>query len=403
MQTNDALDKRIARLKARTSYALDARVHDAIDQAARRRNRTAGFPFTQWITFMRNPNTKWTAAAIAFAATIVGVLMLTKASPAFAVDQIIEASKKVRCLHVKRYDKEGKAPNEFWIKCDDSGQVAKARYFLPGTEDGDKLITWTPERAEVWFQSKHGYLLLRGGEIKGMMQKMINQCEPQKLMQELDKSEKAGDVTIDTQKPADPTQPVVVYVTSKDSGKDKWREVLRIDPETHLISSIERYAEREGKEAQISKMEFSDYNVPIDDKMFSLRGDLPADVHIADKLNQTIGVPQGSMTDEQIATDAVRQFFQALVDSDYKKAGLIYGGQAEDDMRKELHEMRPTSILSVGPAVVEKGWVKRGYRVPFEVETTKPDGSKESWKGRAFVRPGDDETHPDNWCISGGI
>ncbi|MGO9818991.1 MAG: hypothetical protein ACLPG5_13140, partial [Acidocella sp.] len=112
-----------------------------------------------------------------------------------------------------------------------------------------------------------------------------------------------------SQKPADPTQPVVVYVTSKDSGKDKWREVLRIDPETHLISSIERYAEREGKEAQISKMEFSDYNVPIDDKMFSLRGDLPADVHIADKLNQTIGVPQGSMTDEQIATDAVRQFF----------------------------------------------------------------------------------------------
>jgi len=41
---------------------------------------------------------------------------------------------------------------------DGQGHVVKARYNLPETEDGPKLITWTPQGSELWFKQKRRYL-----------------------------------------------------------------------------------------------------------------------------------------------------------------------------------------------------------------------------------------------------
>jgi hypothetical protein len=410
MQPNDSLEKWIAGLKARPSQALDASVHAAIDTALaqqRARSHAAAFPFTLWRMLMKNPTAKWTAAAIAIAATFTGLLVLNMSAPAaFGFPQVIQASKNIRSLHVKEYHQAGQEPNEFWIKSDDAGQVVKARYFLPVTEDGAKLITWTPARAEVWFQSKKGYLLLRGNEIKPWMQSLLDQCQPQPIMEKLEKSQKEGKVTIETRNPADPSQPILILVTNLQPAPKEgaWsRQVFQIDPASHLIKSIERYATADGQEALRSRTEFCDYNVPIDDKMFSLREDLPKDVRIADKLTQTIGVPQGNRTDPEAAAETARQFFQALMAKDYKQAGLIMGGESEKDTRSEFGKLNVTAIVSIGPAVPQPQWLKRGFRVPCELEITSADGQKRSWKTGPYIRPGDDEANPDRWNITGGV
>jgi hypothetical protein len=37
------------------------------------------------------------------------------------------------------------------------------------------------------------------------------------------------------------------------------------------------------------------------------------------------------------------------------------------------------------------------------VEITQPDGQKTIWKSTPYVRPGDNEQHPDHWNITGGV
>jgi hypothetical protein len=405
MRPNEPIEKRIADLKAKPSAQLDARVHRAIDEALaeRKQKEPAGFllPNT-WRMIMKTPMTRWTAAGVAVAALVAGILIFDKAAPsAFGLDQVIAASKGVRFLHIKMHLVKDQEPIEFWVASDESGHVAKIRNCQPVTEDGAKLITWTPERTEVWFQTKHGFLTLHDDKLVKGIQDLLGQIQPQLATEKLKEDEKAGKVDLDIQQPADKELPIKIVVTGK--KRTDFKRIYLIDQKTDLISSIETYATRNGEEVLLSKVEFLEYNVPIDDKMFSLRDQLPADVSISDQATQVSGVAQGNLSDEQAAAQTAREFFQALIDKDYKKAGLVIGGQLEQYTKTEYGQLNVTAIVSVGPTILQTNWVKRGYMVPCEVEITHPDGQKSIWKSTPYVRPGDDQRHPDNWNITGGV
>jgi hypothetical protein len=405
MQPDDQNGKWFEDLKVKPSAELDARVYRAIDAAlAERKQNSAGDLLLPalWKMIMKTPMTRWTAAAVAVATLAAGVLVFDKTAPtAFALDQVIAASKGVRFLHVKMYQAKDQEPIEFWVASDESGHVAKIRNYQPVTEDGAKLITWTPERTEVWFQTKHGFLTLHDDKLVKMMQDMVEQCQPQPVTEQLKQAQKAGKADLDIQQPTDKEQPIRMVVTPKTMPGVK--RIYLIDQKTDLISSIETYVTRDGKEVLQLKTEFLDYNVPIDDKMFSLRDQLPADVQIADQLDQVTGVAQGNLNDEQAAVQTARAFFQALIDKDYKTAGLVMGGLAEKDIKAGFEKINVTAIVSTGPAVLQTNWVKRGYRVPCELEITGPDGKKSVWKSGPYMRPGDDARHTNNWNITGGV
>lgn len=392
-------------MKAKPSAQLDARVYRAIEEAQAERKQTpsAGFfLLNTWKMIMRTPMTRWTAATVAALALATSILVLDKTAPkAFGLDQVIEASKGIRFLHVKMHPANDQAPIEFWIASDESGHVAKIRNYQPMTEDGAKLITWTPERTEVWFQTKHGFLTLHDDKLVKGMQDLLEQNQPRQAVEKLKEEQKAGKVTLETQQPDDKGQPIKITMVGK--NMPAFKRVYLIDQKTDLITSIETYRAKDGKDVLLTRMEFLDYNVPIDDKMFSLRDQLPADVTIADQTTQVIGVAQGSLTDEQAAAQTAREFFQALMNKDYKKAGLVMGGELEKYMKAEYEKMNVTAIISVGPALLQTNWVKRGYMVPCQVEITRPDGQKTTWKTAPYVRPGDDRDHPDRWNITGGV
>jgi hypothetical protein len=341
------------------------------------------------------------SAAAAIVCIIIATSVLNVSAPkAFGIEQVIAAYNNIRFLHVKTFRTGEGEPAEFWIQSNDQGQVEKARYHLPKTEDGEKLITWTPERSELWFKTKHGFVTFQTKRIAPWMQSLLEQSQPQLVLKKLLADQKAGKVNVEIQTPPGKQEPGVIVVTHKDAPK---KEVYRIDPTTDLISRIECYRIEGTAEVLASRSEFCDYNVPIDEKMFSIRGDLPKDVMIADRLNQLVGVPQGNMTDEQAAAETVRQFFQALMDKDYKKVGLIYSGMLEEYAKKEFGGDNVSKIISIGPPVPQPDWDTHGFKVPCELEIVNPDGQKTIWKPGVYVRPGDDEMHPDRWNITGGI
>jgi hypothetical protein len=402
MQLSD-LRQVIAELKARPSADLDARVHGAIDAAlASEQSPGRSLPFLLNL-FMRTPMTKWTAATVTVAALLIGALLLDKgALPAFGIEEVIAAYKGVRSLHIKRYVGETNAePCEFWIKTDDSGAVVKARYFLPGTEDGDKLVTWTPERVEVWFQTKHGFLTSEGPEVKDRMQSLLNDCQPNLIMARLEQDRKNGKAKVEVQTKSGSQQPTTLIATYE---AREFKQVFHIDPQTRLVSAIESYSLKDGKETLSGKVEYLDYNAPIEDKMFSLREELPKDVRIADTLTRVTGVEQyPGMTDEQAAAETAEQFFQALINKDYNKAGSIYSGALEPYAKEEFGGVNVTAIRSIGAAELQTNWMPRGYRVPCELEVTQTNGQKVTWKSAPYMRPGDNRAHLNNWYITGGV
>jgi hypothetical protein len=351
---------------------------------------------------MRSPITKLAVAAVVIVAVVAAITVFNKSVPAaFGVEQVIDDYNNVRFLHVKQFRDNRQEPDEFWIKSDEQGRVAKARYYLPVTEDGIKLITWTPERTEIWFKSKQGFLISKIKRVETWMQSLLEQCQPKLVMKKLLEEQKAGKVDIDIQKPQEGQKPALIVATYKTEPK---KSIYYIDQATDLITRIEVCRIEDNKEMLISTTQFSDYNVPLDEKMFSLKDEIPKDVSVTNQLNQLIGIPQGSMTDEQAAAETVRQFFQALIDKDYKKAGSIYSGVSEEKAKEIFSRLNVTAIISIGTPTPHPETGPHSFRVPCEMEITNPDGEKTTWKPYGpFARSGDDEIHPDRWIIHGGI
>ncbi len=403
MRANEPIEELIANLKARPSTDLDARVHRGIDaaQAARSGTRHTSQIRTLGELIMKTRSTKWAAAAAMVVILIAAVAVLDKSAPrAFGLERVIAAFNTVRSLHVKDFKGDQQEPNEFWIVSDGQGHVVKARYNLPETEDGPKLITWTSQGSEIWFKQKRRYLTYQTKRIAPWMQQLLDLSQPEVGLKKVLEERKAGKVTIDTETIGG-AQPAVKFTASYKTKPKK--DVVFVDPKTDLVTRLEFYKVENGADVLQGRMEFSDYNATFDDKLFSLRGELPKDVRIADQLHQVCGVAQGSLTDEQAAAETVRQFFQALVDKDYKKAGLIVCGEMEDDAKAEYGKLTVAAIVSVEPAEPQPKWVKRGYKVPCELKVVHPDGRQSTWTPGVYVRPGDDEMHPDHWNITGGV
>ncbi len=345
-----------------------------------------------WRIIMKSRITKFAVAVAIAIATVLSVSVFFKSVPtAFGIEQVIDAYNNIRFLHVKRVRPNQQEPDEFWIKSDEQGRVEKARYYLPVTEDGVKLITWTPEGTELWFKSKGWLALIQTKRIEGWMQSIMEQCQPKLVMKKLLEDQKAGKVDIDIKKPT------VIIATYKAEPK---KEIYYVDQATDLITHIEFYRIENNQEVLKSTTKFYDYNVPIDEKMFSLKDEVPKDVRVADRLNQLCGVPQGEMSDEQAAVETIRQYLQALIDKDYKKAGLICCGELEEYAKEEFGWCDVKAIISIGPAIPQPDWEEHGFKVPLEVEIVTKDGQKVTCKDEQYVRPGDDEMHPDRWNIT---
>jgi len=358
---------------------------------------------------MKSPITK---LAIAAAVIIVaGIAIQFFGGPvAYALEQTITANHSVRCLHVKVPNAQSEnEPKEFWIVCDENGQVQTVRLQLPewaSPEDGAKWVVWDQGIARVWFKRKNTFLICRDETIQKWVLNLVRSSDPRNTVERLTEEEKRGKLTLDIQQPAEKSQPIIVTAIYASDGKSPGRQVvLHVDQATRLVTTIEYYRqEADGRLVYAGRQENYDYNVAIAPEMFVLDDEVPADVMRVDQVTAAVGLPQGTMTDEQVVVEVVRQFFEALKAGDYDKAGMLLGGIPAKDTQRLLGDIKVVRIVSIDEPKPHPIPGVGGFVVPCKVEVENADGSRsiKEYPG-VGVRPVDLNRQADRWNIQGGI
>jgi hypothetical protein len=359
---------------------------------------------------MKSPITKLAIAAVVVVVAAVSLQFIGGGPAAYAIGDTIEANHSVRYLHIKipnaQHENE---PKELWIACDENGQVRSVRFQSPewaSPEDGAKWVVWNEGIAKIWFKRKNSYLICRDETVQKWILDLVRSSDPRYAVERLSEQEKQGKLTLDVQQPDDKSQPIIITAIYAPDGQSPGRQtVFHVDQATKLVTVIEYY--RQGPDGQlvhVGRQENHDYNVVIDPEMFALDGEVPADVMRVDQVSQDVGLAQGTMTDEQVVVEVVRQFFEALKARDYEKAGMLLGGMPAPKTQEFFGKMKVLRIVSVGEPKPQPIPGVGGYVVPCEIEIEGPDGTPltKSFPGVA-VRPVDLNLQADRWNIHGGI
>jgi hypothetical protein len=352
-------------------------------------------------TIMRSRITKLAAAAV----IIVGVMLLItflhkSVTPAYAIEQTIEASHSVRYLHIRviapSHEDE---PVEAWLEFSQDGRPKNMRLNLPdwmAPGGGAREVIWKDNKRQEWLREKNILTTREDEASAAQVLKMIESLDPKLAVTRLQEKQEQGKVELEISEPADKGEPIVVAATSmKGDDSPFQRTVLYIDQATRLVNAIELYKLREGKYEYIRALEYYDYNQPIDAKMFMFR-DVSDD---AEHINlMAMGLAQGNLSDEEIAVEVVRQFLKALIARDYEKASKLFLGMPADKIKEVFGGLNMIRIASIGEPIPHSETNR--LRVPYEVEV-EMEGKVTLWKKQPFVQQMSGES--GRWAIIGGF
>jgi hypothetical protein len=304
------------------------------------------------------------------AATVAGlaaslmfyVLLFSSSTVAYALEQTARANDRVTSYHVKVTPPE--ELGEAWVEMKPDGSPLRARLDLVSPNDGPKVSILYDDRAEVWFKKENSFVTIRDKNALEEFTKMRALFDPKLAFKELQDAEKAGKVRVETKEPSKEGQPITLTVTSK-AAPDR-REVYEVDPETKLVRRVTDYRREDGQWKQVSQREYLDYNQPIHPSIFQPR--LPENIVKVDQFHHEVGLAKGNLTDDEIATKVVREFFEALIAKDYKKAAMIYEGMPEARMKDAFGRFDFLRIVELGKPTPAEDPRMKALRVPTKVE-----------------------------------
>jgi hypothetical protein len=328
--------------------------------------------------FIMNHHIKFTAAAVIIAAVALSISFWDKSIPtAYALDQTIEANHSVRYIHIKNFDPSYDEPKEYWVECDESGQLKRARWHMPewdAPEDGAKVVVWKENKIQLWFKGttkKKGCLVSYTKE-KGAdwLGNRAQECNPRLAVERLYEQQAQDKVKIEVDQAVDNAKPVVVTATYlPESPKYGKREVLFVDRDTKLVTATKFYRLKDGKYEHQLTYEYYDYNQPIKSEMFDLDKEVPADVERVDEDLQKIELNKGISPDEleryekMTPKEMTIVFFQACEDEDWDELLKFMSDSEISQKTKDYYG--GLEIISIGEP--SKTDTYHGWYVPYEV------------------------------------
>jgi hypothetical protein len=228
--------------------------------------------FSKWGTIMKNRITKLAVAAVIIAAVVLSFTILDIS--AYALEQTIKAYEGLRYVHIKDF-REGKSePLQFWVELDIQGQVKRVRAYYPAwfkPAEGPFVGVWSEGKMQV--RHKNGFISTeREDSLSLDMSKLIKECDPRSVVKEvqqleLHQREAEGKIDITTSEPASKSDPIVITVKFPLQNDDVSQIVLFVDQNTKLVTRIIINGSGDGYQ---HSLEFSDYNVPLDERVFML-------------------------------------------------------------------------------------------------------------------------------------
>ncbi|MCP4260065.1 MAG: hypothetical protein GY774_21495 [Planctomycetes bacterium] len=407
MMPSERLEDTIRSVRTTTSTATDERIMAAIEAAMSKQNeqRPASVHTSGLIRriIMKNRITKFAAAAVVLAAVVLSITIFDNtAQEAYAIEQSIKASHTVETLHIRQYRSSEAVANgqydEAYVKYDPSGKFESARMEFAQSPSGPRTIVWSNNVAKAWLHSKKEVLIIRDPKMAREMEKMAVQLDPKRTLQNLYEMQQKSEQDVKITEPEEEGDFITIEVVH-----DKGRDVFYVDPESKLLVRFEKQILNGQEYVVTNAMEISGYNEPIDENMFTL-GDLPKDVFVLDQVNQEIGLAQGNLSDDEIVVEVATQFFQALIDEDYAKAGLLFEGLPPERIKTMtmFHVVKYVRIVSIGKVVPHSDPLTRGLSVPCEIEMEHAETGERMTE---TINPGIRKVQgsPDRWTIFRGI
>jgi hypothetical protein len=415
MRPADDIRKMIENWNDTTSAQMDERVLADVGRALEQ-SQTQAAPAKPPLRriLMKNPMTRVAAAAlfVGGVSLLVG-LMIQTTPPAYGVGQTVEANNHLRSLRMATSSAGYDEPKEYWLQCDALGQIQKARWHMPAwdaPEDGAKEVVWKDGKIQIWFQGtdrrRPCLATYTQREAPVWLLNFARKSDPRFSIAQLKKEQAGGKVELEIQEATGATQPIIVTATYPPGDASSSRRlVLHVDPTTKLVASIETSTWADGKYSLQYRQQFSNYNVPIDPATFDLDGLVPAEVQRIDgDAANNSGLPQGTLSDDEIAVKVVRQFFEALMAQDYETAGQLYCGTPAEELKQGYFgKMRIIRIVAIDKPTPHPIPEIGGLRVPCKVEIEQ-DGAKSVWEPYGpFVRTIHKQSEDPRWEIHGGL
>jgi hypothetical protein len=231
-----------------------------------------------WRTIMKNKIFRIAALIVIIAGVAFGVTNLLEhgTSPVYAIEQTVEANHSIRFLHVKYLDPKHSEtePKEIWLEYDEAGKVKNIRVHLPEWEspgEGSSVIVGENGKMTVYFEKKKLMQALENNEFSNRFLMMAREADPKLAVERFYELQKIKQVEMEITTPANKAEPIIVKATHlPNSPYAGWRWVLYVDQATDLVKSVDIYQLQNGDFKYEGRLEYFDYNIPINHEMFTI-------------------------------------------------------------------------------------------------------------------------------------
>lgn len=226
-------------------------------------------PVSKWRIIMKSKITKFAAAAVIIIAAVLSLTVWD--TSAYALEQTIKAYEGLRFVHIKDF-KEGEGePREFWVELDKQEQVKRFRMYLPAWAQpkGPFVGVWSEGKLQVLGENYNKIAIERENSLDLGILNIIKECDPISIVKVLPQLEAEGKAQITTSEPPSKSDPIVITAKLHLQNDKTGQMVLFVDQSTKLVTRIILPINDSGDGYQHS-LEFSDYNVALDERVFML-------------------------------------------------------------------------------------------------------------------------------------
>ncbi len=351
-------------------------------------------------THATGPGSYWKPAlslglAVVLVIAAVAIFSIKSSAPVYALEQTIEANRGLRSIHMKMTPPSFGSVGEIWAQFDGNGELQDLRMNFPDTDDGPKDVVWGDGKAEVWFKKKDSAVVVKEENFLDKLKSSFGSFDPKLIVEEL--YQKAAEKAVNIEVQESPTKGAPIIITAALKGIRGRRDEYTVDPKTKLLLRHDVYRLKKGTFELAGSTEYLEYNQPIDPAVFTL--EVPPHITRVDQTTQDIGLVQGDLSDEEVAVEVVRQFFEALIAKDYAKAGQLMEGMPGGKLEELYNRINFVRIISIGePSPYKRN---RSLKVPCKIEVNVGGESKVFEPHGPFVRQVHNQ--PERWTICGGI
>jgi len=429
MTQPENIEKLIKKLRYDAGPEMYDRIFDNVLQAQEqsKEQKSAAIQPNIWRIIMKTKIAKLGIAAVIIIAVGLTINLLDKFVPsAYAITQTIEAFEELSYVHVRLLKPPAESGQDTWLEFDENGKVVRAR-IEEGEDENFRIMVWANDTIYWFSPPQNKFVKMHETRFAAKLEQMRFMIDPKVAVQSLYDMHLDKKVELNVNYPEGNDELIVLTAIAKVPLKEMPRgqgfdkQVLLIDPETKLAVQRETYNLKDGEYKLFRHYEFLEYNKPIDEEMFVLEP--LGDVELEDR-TAGIGMPQGNMTDIEAARELVRQYTEALIAKDYAKAGKLYNGQSEAEVREwnqEKLKIKHIRVIGIGEPVAKPERGQRNYGVPFAHLIELSDGRLEisgPWGGKAWSKEAEANLdiqscrqaivrpvvgQPDRWVITGGI